>query len=107
MLRLLNPWTIGIAVAALLAAFIGGWQTRDAFCDAARLAKENADLRARIEVLQRDAELKAQLEIELEEAQRKIDDLQNQYLAEVAADDCIATDRDADFLARIMRGGDH
>ena len=47
---------IGAVVAVLLAAFGGGWKTRDAFCDAAAAKAENAGLKAQIALLTKRAE---------------------------------------------------
>jgi hypothetical protein len=95
-----------IAIAVSLAiGGAGGWATRDAFCDAARLRVENARLTDALRTASLGASLASSLQTELDTERDKTDELQRQYDDASKDKSCPASDADRAALSRIMRGG--
>ncbi len=96
-----------IAIAVSLAiGGAGGWATRDAFCDAARLKVENARLTDALRIASKGAALASSLQTDLDTERDKTDELQRAFDAAPDKGACSTTPADALRLNSILRGHD-
>lgn len=91
-----------ILLAGAAIAFLGGWKTRDAFCDAAAAKKQVVELKLQIAARDVAAAVDAQNAVKAAQEKEELEGVIRDLESQIGAGECLDT-RDADSLRKLWR----